>query len=1257
MACSTLRRLLPLLVLALAIAPAAGVAQSSSQEPAPPSGVYGDVNGDGEVTVLDALAVLAHVTGRSLPPEYHVLPNGDANGDGQVTAVDALVIAAGAVGRDVSRYPVGQAVPGAVLPPAEGGSRAAALAGYTVGVNAGDNQIGWAGDSLRAAVQAIVRNGSGTPVASVTVYWTILGGGGGLRVASSSSGATGIATNKWLPGTPGTATLRASIRDATGATISSADFTATAVDPATSSIAIQAGDLQTGVAGDTVPAMPTVLVKDGTGTPIKGVSVAWEAASGGGSVPLARTTTSTSGLAGSWWVFGSTAGTQTLTAQIPGGGSVTFSADVLSRRGTITKLADHGYGIAGDSMATGGWVEVKDSLGNPMSVYVYWTPQDGGSVTATRSRTSSAGRAATRWKLGPNPGVQHLLSRVDSIGTVTTTATAVPLASVVLTKRADAQSATGGSTVTVYLDVKDTGNNPISTWAAYAPVTGGSPTPPGRAPTAITTGRAVINWTLGTPRGVQTLQASVGAGARSVTFTALSTLLASDSLVKVAGSTTGIVGQDVLEPPTVRVADSAGNVVPNYPVVFAVDSGGGAVDPGTGGGYKSSTIRRTDSAGIAVLPHWKLGPAAGVNTLRVTAGAKTLIFTATATAAPGPPASVSVYSGSGQSAEAGTALPDSIAAVVRDANGMGVPGVNITWFVSSGGGSLSPTTGTTDAQGIARSRWTLGSTVGSQTARAVVTGLPYASFTATGQSPPITVGIWTPLPGTVVGDTLQVKAKVTSTYEVTSVVATVADRQVTLTHSGTDWIGTLILTGLPQASTTLTVTATDYYAHTASSSVTFTHALPPTLSVTYPINGTVVRSGSARVAGSCEPAGCTVGAYIGSTLLASATNTLDVMVSFASREGTKFRLEIRATGTASLKTSAYRRMYVESSSHLTEVAAASGLVWDVDATRLLYYDSLLAGGSLNIRNRSSGADVFLKGVGRDATSLHLDTVPQYGYLTSAGAVFATWAPTSAGSSAADLNTPQAWDWNGAVLTPLTAAGALRVGSLNANGAWEVWQQGTTLMRRDAGSGIGLTVATGLLNDRPDVAASGDVVYTKQYQLFRYRDGINTQLSTDGSSSLSYSGPLTDGTSVVHSKNSAPNYRIGYMEVPPVDVILSGPRTQFPAVRRDYDIAGGWTAFTTPSADGALQVWTRSPTGELRQVTFFGSDSRVAGVGTDGTVIYTHAGRRYVSVPDYTAPAIDIGADFGDPAVNVRGVAWRDGQLLVLIGRSVFRVTY
>src|SRR6185437_4956242 len=79
----------------------------------------------------------------------------------------------------------------------------------------------------------------------------------------------------------------------------------------------------------------------------------------------------------------------------------------------------------------------------------------------------------------------------------------------------------------------------------------------------------------------------------------------------------------------------------------------------------------------------------------------------------GPPASFAVVSGDGQSGPPGQALPMPIVVKVSDANGNGVAGVSVTLTPNSGSsGSVSPSSGVTDASGTVSTMWTLGGGIG-----------------------------------------------------------------------------------------------------------------------------------------------------------------------------------------------------------------------------------------------------------------------------------------------------------------------------------------------------------------------------------------------------------------------------------------------------------------------------------------------------------------------------------------------------------------
>lgn len=101
------------------------------------------------------------------------------------------------------------------------------------------------------------------------------------------------------------------------------------------------------------------------------------------------------------------------------------------------------------------------------------------------------------------------------------------------------------------------------------------------------------------------------------------------------------------------------------------------------------------------------------------------------------PAVLQVVSGNNQSAVAGTELANPLVVRVEDAGGQPVAGQAVNFRVTAGGGSVFAGTATSDANGLAADRWTLGTSVSAQQqveARAVRSdGTPvvFGTFSAT----------------------------------------------------------------------------------------------------------------------------------------------------------------------------------------------------------------------------------------------------------------------------------------------------------------------------------------------------------------------------------------------------------------------------------------------------------------------------------------------------------------------------------------------
>lgn len=87
--------------------------------------------------------------------------------------------------------------------------------------------------------------------------------------------------------------------------------------------------------------------------------------------------------------------------------------------------------------------------------------------------------------------------------------------------------------------------------------------------------------------------------------------------------------------------------------------------------------------------------------------------------------------GDNQTAPAGTVFPDSLSVIVLDQYGFSTEGVKVAWAITSGGGSLSADTTTTDVNGISSVTYTAGLTPGRATITATVVGIGFLTFAET----------------------------------------------------------------------------------------------------------------------------------------------------------------------------------------------------------------------------------------------------------------------------------------------------------------------------------------------------------------------------------------------------------------------------------------------------------------------------------------------------------------------------------------------
>jgi adhesin/invasin len=165
----------------------------------------------------------------------------------------------------------------------------------------------------------------------------------------------------------------------------------------------------------------------------------------------------------------------------------------------------------------------------------------------------------------------------------------------------------------------------------------------------------------------------------------------------------GPAGSALAQPLVVLVTDELDLPVEGQGVVFEIQSGAGTVSPDT-------TLTGVDGHAST---SWSLGASAGAQQLQARAFGNgvsgTVAIKLNATALAGTGSTLTLVSGDGQTGPVLSALADSLVVKVTDAVGNPVSGVEVLWS-ASGGGSISPASVTTGADGLAAGERVLGPT-------------------------------------------------------------------------------------------------------------------------------------------------------------------------------------------------------------------------------------------------------------------------------------------------------------------------------------------------------------------------------------------------------------------------------------------------------------------------------------------------------------------------------------------------------------------
>jgi hypothetical protein len=388
----------------------------------------------------------------------------------------------------------------------------------------------------------------------------------------------------------------------------------------------------------------------------------------------------------------------------------TITLDAVGARQIVTASVkdQHGGDIGGAGVT---W-----SSSSP-SVTVTSTGSDSATVTAVANGTAT-------------------LTATSGAATATVTVQVVQAFTAIDKLSGDAQTGTAGTNLPAPIRVRalDRLSSPVPGITITLAVSAGGGSLSATTLVTGADGTATATWKVGTVAGAANTVTATASGVAAVTFTATVVAGPPVTISIVAGDRQSAgVGTAVPVAPAVRVIDSFGNPVKNTSVVFTVTTGGGTL---------TGSAATTDNNGVAAVSSWILGEP-GTNTMTASvpgSGATPAVFTATGIPSSGA-SSIQPSAGEDQAARANTAVPTPPAVVVRDAAGNPLVGLPVVFTATTGGGSVTGASTTTDAGGVARvGSWVLGPVLTLNTLTATVSGGIFIDNTAVFEAAPCVDG-------------------------------------------------------------------------------------------------------------------------------------------------------------------------------------------------------------------------------------------------------------------------------------------------------------------------------------------------------------------------------------------------------------------------------------------------------------------------------------------------------------------------------------
>jgi protocatechuate 3,4-dioxygenase beta subunit len=370
-------------------------------------------------------------------------------------------------------------------------------------------------------------------------------------------------------------------------------------------------------------------------------------------------------------------------------------------------------------------VSVVDQNNNlvPGATVTFDDSNAGGSFSPSPVIADTSGQAQTSYTTSTKSGAVTITATSGgALATMSATATAGPAKNLSVVS-GNNQSASVFTTLPAALvvSVLDQYGNPVSGATVTFDDSGAggsfSPSPV----TTDTTGQAQTTYTA--PRTIGTVTLNATSGSLHVAMSAAVIAGPPAGVSVISGDNQAApVSTPLPAPLVVLVVDQFNNVVSGAMVTF---------DDGNAGGSFAPSPVATDASGQAQTIYTTPNKS---GTVTLTATSSSAHASMTANVAAGAPTTVSVVSGDGQTASAGTVLPAALVVAVVDQFGNPVSGVTVTFDDGGAGGTFSASSAvTTDATGNATVTYTLPLTPGTVNITASITGGASVGFTETAQ--------------------------------------------------------------------------------------------------------------------------------------------------------------------------------------------------------------------------------------------------------------------------------------------------------------------------------------------------------------------------------------------------------------------------------------------------------------------------------------------------------------------------------------------